>query len=256
MLKRPRGTADDELHSIAAGLPVAQRYTDWWDHLPADGSDQGISEHSSLDHLLVSSPLFQALDSVQIDHTHQPMDVSDHWPIVATFDLASLVTPPAAPPAAPAAEESHGAKADAIPSTPPRGVTAGIVTPSTSTLPLDSIAGLAAHAGSAGAPRISDGLAVCGALVVIAVTLLGLGCRRARRGRCTRERADLQPTSRTSSSSPRATAPGATVAELASTSAWELNDAARAAAAATPGAGDARGGGGQSGAAKASVGVR
>ena len=49
--------------------------------------DQGVSEHSSLDHMLVSTALFDALTDVRVDHTHAPMDVSDHWPLIATFDL-------------------------------------------------------------------------------------------------------------------------------------------------------------------------
>ena len=110
MLKDPRNTGTDELHAVAERVPLAERYTDWWDHQPEDGTDQGVSEHSSLDHMLVSTALFHALASVRtsknsatagtvdsttpthahisspsppaahctqvhIDHTHQPMDV-------------------------------------------------------------------------------------------------------------------------------------------------------------------------------------
>ena len=85
MLKDPRGRGVDELKSVAERLPVAERYTDWWDHAPRDDTDNGDEEHSSLDHMLVSTRLFAALETVSIDHTHAPMDVSDHWPIVATF---------------------------------------------------------------------------------------------------------------------------------------------------------------------------
>jgi len=89
MLKNPRAAAADELHAVAARLPKAERYTDWWDHAPDDGIDNGVVEHSSLDHMLVSSTLFDALQTVRIDHTHKPMDVSDHWPIIASFDLSA-----------------------------------------------------------------------------------------------------------------------------------------------------------------------
>ena len=66
MLKNPRGAAADELHSVASFLPQAsclpplplrrrllrrrhhsrllpqaQRFTDFWDHDPADGVDNG-----------------------------------------------------------------------------------------------------------------------------------------------------------------------------------------------------------------------
>ena len=90
MLKDPRRTGDDELHSVASRIPKAERYTDWWDHSPRNGVDDGAAEHSSLDHMLVSTALFDLLSEARIDHTHQPMDVSDHWPIIATFDLESL----------------------------------------------------------------------------------------------------------------------------------------------------------------------
>ena len=89
MLKDPRATGTDELHAVAERLPREARYTDWWDHAPADGVDQGLGEHSSLDHMLVSSALFARLASVQIDHTTAPMDYSDHWPLIATFNLSA-----------------------------------------------------------------------------------------------------------------------------------------------------------------------
>ena len=98
MLKNPDNAGEDELHSVISMVPQAERYTDWWDHAPADGIDGGTAEHSSLDHMLVSTPLYAALSAVHIDHTHQPMDVSDHWPIIATFDLTAFAAPPAPPP--------------------------------------------------------------------------------------------------------------------------------------------------------------
>ena len=56
-----------------------------WCDICRDDIDGGDEEHSSLDHMLVSTRLFAALATVSIDHAHAPMDVSDHWPIVATF---------------------------------------------------------------------------------------------------------------------------------------------------------------------------
>lgn len=58
--------------------------------------------------MLVSGALFAALTHAHIDHTHQPMDVSDHWPIVATFDLTSAA----------AASGSLPPTTDSLPSTP------------------------------------------------------------------------------------------------------------------------------------------
>ena len=65
MLKNPRGTADDELHAVASRMPREERWTDWWDHAPEDGHDQGVAEHSSLDHMLVSSSLFGSLQTAR-----------------------------------------------------------------------------------------------------------------------------------------------------------------------------------------------
>jgi hypothetical protein len=90
MLKDPNGRGSDQMRSVAEALPVAERYTDWWDHAPADGVDQGVGEHSSLDHMLVSTALFEQLHSVRIDHSTRPMDYSDHWPLVARFRLRPL----------------------------------------------------------------------------------------------------------------------------------------------------------------------
>ena len=105
MLKDPRATGSDELHSVVERLPRDQRYTDWWDHAPADGVDQGLAEHSSLDHMLLSSALYSRLTSVRIAHQTPPMDYSDHWPIVAEFNLSSLgglmVASPPSPPLPP-----------------------------------------------------------------------------------------------------------------------------------------------------------
>jgi endonuclease/exonuclease/phosphatase family metal-dependent hydrolase len=78
MLKDPDRDGTDELHSVVQRMPQAQRYTDWWDHAPADGVEQGATEHSSLDHMLVSTALFERLVSVRIDQTPAPMDYSDH----------------------------------------------------------------------------------------------------------------------------------------------------------------------------------
>ena len=44
--------------------------------------------------MLVSTALFGALQNVSIDHAHAPMDVSDHWPLRATFDLSALSEEP------------------------------------------------------------------------------------------------------------------------------------------------------------------
>ena len=93
-------------------MPREQRYTDWWDHKPSDGIDQGLSEHSSLDHMLCSSALFSKLAAVRIEHAIAPMDYSDHWPIIATFDLSASRAPVASPVASPVSMYFKPARVD------------------------------------------------------------------------------------------------------------------------------------------------
>ena len=73
----------DELTNLISMIPEDQRYSDWWDHAPADGGDNGVGEHSQLDHLLVTPGLRSRVQRVWIDHGHNPADVSDHWPLMA-----------------------------------------------------------------------------------------------------------------------------------------------------------------------------
>ena len=69
-----------DLFPAMALLPVEERYTNWWDHAPKDGIDQGITEHSQLDHILMTPRLYRAVTRAWIDHTHVASAVSDHWP--------------------------------------------------------------------------------------------------------------------------------------------------------------------------------
>jgi endonuclease/exonuclease/phosphatase family metal-dependent hydrolase len=63
------------------------------DHAPKNGKDDGIGEHSELDHFLVTKDLLSRVRKVWIDHTHNPADVSDHWPIMAEFHRKPQKTP-------------------------------------------------------------------------------------------------------------------------------------------------------------------
>ena len=122
MLKDPTNSGTDALHSVATAIPPTQRYTDWWDHDPEDNIDQGNTEHSSLDHMLVSSDLYHMLVEVEIDHSTRPMDYSDHWPIIATFDLTrrQIAPPPAPPPPPPPPTPPATTPGPATPGAPPR----------------------------------------------------------------------------------------------------------------------------------------
>ena len=76
--------AGDELINLAALIPAAERYTCWYDR-DGDGVDDGGSEHSQLDTILISRGLLPYVDDVRIDHSYAAGSVSDHWPIIARF---------------------------------------------------------------------------------------------------------------------------------------------------------------------------
>eukprot|EP01006_Ploeotia_vitrea_P057607 TRINITY_DN68193_c5_g2_i3.p1 TRINITY_DN68193_c5_g2~~TRINITY_DN68193_c5_g2_i3.p1 ORF type:complete len:444 (+),score=49.21 TRINITY_DN68193_c5_g2_i3:22-1332(+) len=81
------------LTNVAIKVPHAQRYTDWYDK-DHDCKDTGGSEHSMIDHVLVSAGLFSRIKSVEIGHFYTetcPKDgfrYSDHWPVIVDFDLS------------------------------------------------------------------------------------------------------------------------------------------------------------------------
>lgn len=76
---------EDDLRNVAAEVSPKDRYTAFWDRNRNDAIDPG--EVSSLDHILLSPRLYDALGAVRFAHIHDPRDVSDHFPIVVTLDL-------------------------------------------------------------------------------------------------------------------------------------------------------------------------
>jgi endonuclease/exonuclease/phosphatase family metal-dependent hydrolase len=80
-------TEGDELQNVAAWIPQAERYTYWYDE-DHDGIDDTPEEHSMIDHMYVSQDLAARIVAVRIDHgAYEARTVSDHWPLVATFEL-------------------------------------------------------------------------------------------------------------------------------------------------------------------------
>ena len=100
MLQDIDGNGEDELTNLVSLVPRAERYSDWWDHSEdttangferaANGQDDGVGEHSQLDHMLVSAGLRARVKRVWIDHGHDPADVSDHWPVMAELRRSCL----------------------------------------------------------------------------------------------------------------------------------------------------------------------
>jgi exonuclease III len=89
----PADPADD-LVNVASFLPKAQRYTAHWDQ-DDDLFVDAPGELSSIDHILLSQSLADLAPSVTIDQTHDPLRVSDHFPVVVTLQLDEPAAPTA-----------------------------------------------------------------------------------------------------------------------------------------------------------------
>jgi len=77
------------LTNIAEYLTQPNRYTAWYD-IDNNCQDQGGKEHTSIDHLLISSGLNSRLNSSWIDHSYNvtcKTQYSDHWPIVVSLKV-------------------------------------------------------------------------------------------------------------------------------------------------------------------------
>lgn len=83
-VKRAGPGPDDDLRNVAAEVQQLDRYTAFYDRNRNDEIDLG--ELSSIDHILVSPRLYSALRAVDFVQVHDPRTVSDHFPIVATFE--------------------------------------------------------------------------------------------------------------------------------------------------------------------------
>jgi endonuclease/exonuclease/phosphatase family metal-dependent hydrolase len=77
----------DELVNAAEAIPQAERYTYWYDK-NRNGVDDGSAEHSMIDHVFVTQELADAILDVRIDHAgYEARTVSDHWPVIVTFQF-------------------------------------------------------------------------------------------------------------------------------------------------------------------------
>ncbi len=76
----------DELVNVCDRLEQCERYTYWYDQ-NHNGIDDGDAEHSQIDHIYASQGLIPYLTDVRIDHSYAARTVSDHWPVIATFEF-------------------------------------------------------------------------------------------------------------------------------------------------------------------------
>ncbi|MDJ0842568.1 MAG: endonuclease [Acidobacteriota bacterium] len=77
---------DDDLLNAARHLDQEKRYTAHWDRDRNNRIDPD-SEFSSLDHILLSPELDQKVEAFTIDHTMDPLKVSDHFPVSVHLNL-------------------------------------------------------------------------------------------------------------------------------------------------------------------------
>jgi exonuclease III len=76
----------DDLTNAASLVPKAQRFTAFWDK-NSNGRTDPPGEFTSIDHILLSPELAAKIESVEIDHSHDPTKVSDHFPVVVRLKL-------------------------------------------------------------------------------------------------------------------------------------------------------------------------
>lgn len=86
----------DNLVNAAAFVPKPMRYTAHYDEDRDEYVDEP-RELTSIDHILISPALASRVESVEIRHAHDPLKVSDHFPIIACFHLTP-VNPPSPTP--------------------------------------------------------------------------------------------------------------------------------------------------------------
>ena len=74
---------EDDLRSVMAEVPQAERFTSLYDRNSNDVIEEG--ELSAIDHILLSPDLFSRLREVRYAHVHDPREVSDHFPLAITL---------------------------------------------------------------------------------------------------------------------------------------------------------------------------
>jgi len=92
VVKILREMTTPNLQNVNSWVPQAQRYSSWYD-INGNCKDDGVKEHSLIDHMLVSSILFSTLSSVEAAHGYPGVCnslYSDHYPIIAEFNLGSI----------------------------------------------------------------------------------------------------------------------------------------------------------------------
>lgn len=86
-LKKLNGAdEEDDLINVASKVKQEERYTAHYDK-NENNTLQFPKEVSAIDHILISKKLEGNITEVKYDHEHDPLEVSDHFPIVLTLDF-------------------------------------------------------------------------------------------------------------------------------------------------------------------------
>jgi len=85
-------STEDDLVNAASFVPKASRFTSHFDQ-NGNNSVDPPNELTSIDHILLSKELAEKVDVVQIPHNFNPVEVTDHFPIVVRIKLTQTPTP-------------------------------------------------------------------------------------------------------------------------------------------------------------------
>ena len=82
---------NDDLLNVAALLPQRQRFTAFYDK--NDDNRPAPGEHTSIDHILVSPGLGKFVKKAVILQVFNPLQVSDHYPVMVQLELPEVEPP-------------------------------------------------------------------------------------------------------------------------------------------------------------------
>jgi endonuclease/exonuclease/phosphatase family metal-dependent hydrolase len=86
MKRMQPGVMEDDLTNVAEFVPKPSRYTAFWDKNDNEFVNHP-EEHTSIDHILISSTLKPFVEDVDMPHVLDPRIVSDHYPVVLTLQV-------------------------------------------------------------------------------------------------------------------------------------------------------------------------
>lgn len=88
-------TDADDLINAARFAPKPERYTAFWDQND-NGRIEADREFTSIDHILISRALEDNVRGVRFVHSHDPRELSDHFPILLFLEFGPAASQPAA----------------------------------------------------------------------------------------------------------------------------------------------------------------